>query len=108
MRDEVFLGPDRRMQQSPCPQCGHRLDGITPAALNRLPAPFPDEGDFSVCMYCGSVLRFESNGKLHKATPDDLAELINNDPKAFTLIQTVTVAAKMASDDRRRNKFRSN
>jgi hypothetical protein len=108
----VFIGHGVRLQQSPCPVCGHRLDGLQPAQLDAPPDKpddwTPNSGSFSICVYCGSMLRFVDAHDLRKATPDDLVELLNAEPEVFTLLHKMADVAKGLVRDRQRKQYRSN
>jgi hypothetical protein len=43
-----------------CPCCGYALDAVS--SLNRDASP--EEGDFTVCIECCSILRFDANMQL--------------------------------------------
>jgi hypothetical protein len=68
----------------------------------------PTENSFSICLYCAVILRFETGNQLRKATPDDLIELMTNDPKLFDLLQNLAATAQWRIDDARREKAGSN
>lgn len=54
-----------------CPACRAQIDGAT-GATDVNP---PTEGDFSVCQYCATVLRFRANLTLRRATLADVEGL---------------------------------
>lgn len=56
---------------SPCPRCGSILDVVTG---EREPHP----GDYSGCVYCGAVNRFDENLRLRPATKDEIADIRAN------------------------------
>ena len=53
-----------------CPRCLVRLDPSTDLHTEGTPEP----GDFTVCAYCGEMLRFREGFKLSVVTDADLAE----------------------------------
>lgn len=55
-----------------CPKCSATLDGVTSV---RGKDESPDQGDFTLCIYCATPLRFTDGLGLRLATEDDLAEL---------------------------------
>lgn len=54
-----------------CQKCGKKLDAFTPTFVS---SREPKTGDFSVCMYCGVILRINDNLDLIPATPDELVD----------------------------------
>jgi len=63
-----------------CPACKHELDVATSAADDDRK---PKEGDFSLCMYCGEILRFIENFKLKVADQEDLEDLIDDSIETY-------------------------
>ncbi len=60
-----------RLKKSECPTCKHVLDAATGESGEK-----PRNGDFSICFYCGEILRFQGeDGDVKKADPEDLLEL---------------------------------
>jgi hypothetical protein len=53
-----------------CPKCWAKIDANTCTDGDST----PDPGDFSVCSFCASILRYDSNLKLFLATAEDFAE----------------------------------
>lgn len=53
-----IVGPDVRTSASACPTCKTILDGAS--GIGNRDAPQP--GDYSVCVYCGTILRFLQSG----------------------------------------------
>jgi hypothetical protein len=53
-----------RIAASPCPQCFHKLDAIDSVGENAVVTPPPEPGDFTICIACSSVLRFDENMRL--------------------------------------------
>jgi len=108
----VFIGHGVRLQQSPCPVCGHKLDGLAPARLGTPPEKpedwIPDDTCFSICTYCASMLRFVDDHDLRKVTPDDLVELLNAEPEVFSLLHNLANIANGLVRDRQRNNYGRN
>jgi len=55
-----------------CPKCGYAVDSAT--ELHHEPVK-PSAGDFSLCLSCGSLLRFDRELLLGHASADELDEL---------------------------------
>lgn len=74
MRHVAILKGHRKHvpQAGECPECLEHLDGAT-CSNGRNVKPRPK--DFSVCVYCGAILRYGRGLLLAAATDDDLAEL---------------------------------
>jgi len=53
-RENAFQFRDIEPKPAACPACGETLDGATNTTGTRA----PKEGDWSVCAYCGTVLRY--------------------------------------------------
>lgn len=82
--------------ESRCPQCNYKLDGSMHVHGGK--SAMPEEGDFSVCVYCGQVLVYQSDLKLRKITREKISELMA-DSKSWATIE------KAQSFIRRRGKF---
>ena len=55
-----------RIVTSRCPNCGHLLEAVTGASVGsdegELPeAPKPSPGDYTICAYCATLLKFDAN-----------------------------------------------
>lgn len=60
-----------RLKESECPTCKHVLDAASGEGGEK-----PKNGDFSICFYCGEILRFHGEeGDVKKAEEPDLLEL---------------------------------
>lgn len=61
---------DHRVPLTVCPTCGYRADGASnvfnPKAVR------PKSGDFSMCMSCGEILRFNDDYTMRALTYDDI------------------------------------
>lgn len=53
----------------PCPVCDHKIDAMTGVDHDAA----PKAGDFTVCIYCGNVLRITDGLGLRIATTDEIA-----------------------------------
>jgi hypothetical protein len=108
MPDDIYFGKGVYVPQGQCPVCQALLDGVTKISTKRVEDDNPCEGDFSVCIYCGSMLRFGIGLTLYEVTRQDLKQLLDEDPEVFKLLQRANAAAKQAITDRRRQRHRSN
>jgi hypothetical protein len=64
-----------------CPCCGKTLDAATAIADER--DPIPEAGDFSICLYCGTILEYEEDFFLHVASDDRLSQLNGSEPAVY-------------------------
>lgn len=55
-----------RVPKSDCPNCGYTMDCATPTLDN--PDAVPGKDDFTYCIRCGSLLRFDADLKLARLT----------------------------------------
>lgn len=62
---EIFRVPEAR-----CPACEAPLDAGFTSEEDRRPV----EGDYTVCLYCTAVLRFNENHSLRLATSEEVEE----------------------------------
>ncbi len=77
--NQYELGADR------CPACGENFGAATNVTSTQPPPP----GAFSVCFYCGALLRFRDDLTTRIASPEELAELCEREPEAWrALIKT--------------------
>ena len=56
---------------SKCPACGHPLTRATGIDGGE---QAPDPGDYSVCLYCGQLLRFDEDLAVRPATLDEAGD----------------------------------
>ncbi len=81
------------VKPSLCPQCGCKLDMATHPMKDDgtgvVGTGAPDPGDFSMCLDCGTPLRFDDSMVLRKATADDLRLLEPAQLKLMFAMQTV-------------------
>ena len=61
-----------------CPVCKAILDGVTSIKEET----GPNANSFSVCCYCGVILRFSEDLTLLLATPEDILE-IKKEPESY-------------------------
>lgn len=73
---------DFRVKPTACPTCGKVLD----AAISLYHKEPPEAGCLTVCIYCGTALKFDSAGGLQKLSDGDLAEIALVDGAAFSLL----------------------
>jgi hypothetical protein len=65
------------------------IDGATAVGAT---APAPRSGDFTVCLYCGAMLRFvgeDTDATLQVATPSELAELAANERQLIARVSQI-------------------
>lgn len=65
-----------------CPSCGYKLEIHTGLQSKD---DIPSLGDFTICLSCGDILRFDSETKISVATQKDLNELQPEDHKKALL-----------------------
>lgn len=94
-----------RVKPSACPSCGVVMDAAT-IVSRKAGGATPRPGDFSLCLYCLSFLRYGEGLELNGLGPDDYMDLAG-DQRAFSvLVRARAVAASMPDrprpEDRRR------
>jgi hypothetical protein len=83
-----------------CPHCGHRFDlasGVTD--LTAKPSP----GDFSLCIQCGRILRFDAQLSPQALTLDDATEIAARPHLAETVRRIQWAHGVVTSNRQRRN-----
>jgi hypothetical protein len=60
-----------RHRVSICPGCGHRLNASSDPKDRGMPRP----GDLSLCIDCGTILRFDWQLRLKVVTPEEIEKL---------------------------------
>lgn len=93
-----------QVKECKCPECGKLLDAATgiqsqpeiSISMTNSFAPVP--GDFSVCIQCGTILRF--NEKMQLIIPDSLDEL---DPEQIKYLQNMSNLIKLLDAYEQRN-----
>jgi len=85
---------EKRMVGLKCPNCARLVDGGT--GINDTQAPRqPKPGDFSICMYCGSLNCFTAGPGLRKVDRRE-RRMLERDPRLTDLVSiAVTVAARI-------------
>lgn len=61
-----------RIAASPCPQCFKLLDAVDTVGENAVVTTPPKPGDFTICIACASVLRFDENMGLVLSTLNEV------------------------------------
>lgn len=59
---------------SPCPKCGYKIEHSSPIEKKDAGAS-ASKGDFTLCLSCGEILRFDDNMQLKISTQKDLEDL---------------------------------
>lgn len=78
-----------------CPTCGETLDaasGLTNADAT------PKSGDFSLCAYCGTVLRFCDDLSIAEATKEDIDLLDDESFEEIAIAQMIIRSRKNFMD----------
>ena len=81
------------MSTSQCPKCAKQLDTHAPTEAGAKPVA----GDISVCLYCKTILVFDENIKLRRATKSELQEFEQN-KDLWKLLQGALGLAIMITD----------
>ena len=71
------------MKETKCPLCQHKIDSHTGVTTKNK----PKKGDWTVCFYCGEILRFSSEDKLQVVPPVDLIVLAMEQPTVYKLLR---------------------
>jgi len=79
-----------RTPSSQCLKCGSKLD-----AHANMGDASPQPGDISVCAYCFTISKFDSNLDLQPLTRNELTELKKNE-QVWSLIDSAITALKIA------------
>lgn len=68
-----------RHRGTECPTCKNNLDCSTGGDQ------LPEKGDYSICAYCGEILRYNDNIilSLEKPTSDELDKLLIDAPETY-------------------------
>lgn len=62
-----------RTPESACLACGYRLTAA--GSPDGSPIEPPNEGDITVCLRCGAVMRFDSEGRVRGMTDAEIDEI---------------------------------
>ena len=66
--------------KTPCPSCSKLIEGVTGVGIDR-PAPDRITGGFTMCAYCGALLRFtDERGGLRMLREDERIEALRIHP----------------------------
>ena len=99
MIDEVFVGSIKtQMTGNVCPHCGRPADGGTVCGIGQQPALNPKPGDYAMCLYCGTLNRYDNELKLRLLTKRDRRQLMR-DPR---LRETLQIAEAVTQAMRRK------
>lgn len=63
-----------------CPCCGAKLDAVSGISDE---GSIPEPGDFSICLYCGTILEYEEGFFLHVASDESLSRLNASEPEVY-------------------------
>ncbi len=80
-----------RLPESSCPGCGKILDSAT----NLGDEPGIDPGDYVVCITCGTLLRYDANLHVKKATKRELRELQTQNPSGYVDLVRLSSAIRL-------------
>jgi hypothetical protein len=94
-----------RLSPDPCPVCKAKLDAVT---ILTSPKGTPEPGDFSICLYCGTVLRFGASLRVREAMAGEIQQLQDTEPKIFEALQKVIAAAKQRILEAKRSRYQWN
>ena len=86
-------------QETECPSCHHKIDSATSDS-----GEGPQDGDYSICFYCSSILRFKKEDDkilLKNATTEDMELLKKEDSDSYDRIYQfqAIVVQKLAEDN---------
>ena len=92
----MILGKERKITESPCPNCNYNLDVAFGIGNNTR----PKEGDITVCISCGHPALFTSDMKLTPVPAEHLANVLN-DPRIRQAQEAASLARAMKTYDRK-------
>lgn len=102
---EIHMGPSRYLDEAgECPVCHCHLDGYGAVSTEPTEDWDPKPGDYTVCLKCATVLRYEIGMQYSQATRDDLKELQEHQPECFTMLSKLIWAASQCASQRRGEK----
>lgn len=78
------------VEESNCPHCGAVFDMVTGVNSDEKPS----EGDVSVCIDCGNVNTFDSEGNLEMASDEFMSNIKENYPEDYNKLMDVVIAIK--------------
>jgi hypothetical protein len=73
-----------RVPESRCPKCEYKLDAAT-----GVDGVSPEEGDYTICIGCESVLKFGAGMTLAEAPPQEVVELFMECPNLSRMLNAV-------------------
>ena len=73
-----------RIQGSNCPSCGKFLDGASSVSDPGRSGPSP--GDLSICIACGTIVKFGENLKLEIVSENELEQIKQNFPTQWRIL----------------------
>jgi len=83
----VKLGPDHILEPSHCLNCKKELDACS--VINEDgSAEVPDDGDITICIYCGHVMAFDKHAKLRQITDREM-HAVAGDPRLVAISQAI-------------------
>jgi hypothetical protein len=99
LTDEVFVGSIQdRIAGNFCPHCRRSADGATDVEIGQQPPLNPKPGDYAICLYCGTLNRYDNELKLRLLTKRDRRQLMR-DPR---LRETLRIAEAVTQAMRRK------
>ena len=94
MTDEAFWSHVKdRIVGNACPHCGRAADGGTAFDIGQQPPQNPKPGDYAICLYCGTLNRYDNELKLRLITKRDRRQLMR-DPRLRETLRIAELAAK--------------
>jgi hypothetical protein len=85
-----------KLKNTVCPQCNAPLDGATGITK---PTSIPKAGDLTICGYCLSALKFNSDLSLQILPFDEIKKIIQDDPEtAVALLNAQHIAKEFLTD----------
>lgn len=106
---KIFIGQKGYVPQTGlCPVCRANLDAAS--SLTSEPEPFspPKPGDFTICLICSTLLRFNYALHVEEATPEGLRELHDKEPEQFAIVSAALAAARERLRLATRKNYRQN
>ncbi len=76
------------VKESSCPQCGTKFNQATHLSKDVQPKP----GDMSLCINCGTILKFKNNLTVRLATLEEMLQLANENRAAFNELSRMQAA----------------
>ncbi len=81
--------PSTHLPPDECPVCHGYLDAAGPITNAKVQ---PKPGDYSLCINCGALLRFDPGMRLQVVPDDDLLELPKGDVERLRRVQEMIQA----------------